>query len=194
MLMENVYFLDQSVVDPYGAIDFMCKFCSDELSNVYMHCDGCEKLLQKDFNICPSCYENERYKNFHGMHPTFYEKELSTFNHTGDMAKRSRTSSTNKTKCIKCDHCSSCICHQKFTLNYRFMTKMDECELLKNAKDAVGMDMIPDSLETKVRLFSLLPGFRNVKIGAIGYTFAKEYKRRWYTCTVMNIRPGASES
>ncbi len=38
-------------VDPYGN-DFFCKLCSDELSNVYMHCDGCENILNKDFNIC----------------------------------------------------------------------------------------------------------------------------------------------
>jgi hypothetical protein len=38
-------------VDPYGN-DFFCKLCSDELSNIYMHCDGCESILNKDFNIC----------------------------------------------------------------------------------------------------------------------------------------------
>ena len=41
-------------VDPYGD-DFFCKLCSDELSNVYMHCEGCEKILNKDFNICVRC-------------------------------------------------------------------------------------------------------------------------------------------
>jgi hypothetical protein len=38
-------------IDPYGN-DFICKICSDELSNIYMHCDGCENILSKDFNIC----------------------------------------------------------------------------------------------------------------------------------------------
>ena len=36
----------------YGDCGFVCKLCKEELSNVYMHCDGCEKLLNKDFNIC----------------------------------------------------------------------------------------------------------------------------------------------
>ena len=51
-------------LDPYGNSDFFCKLCSKELSNVYMHCDGCEKLLQKDFNICVDCHREERHKTF----------------------------------------------------------------------------------------------------------------------------------
>lgn len=49
-------------LDPYGNSDFFCKLCHKELSNVYMHCDGCEKLLSRDFNICVDCHEEGRYK------------------------------------------------------------------------------------------------------------------------------------
>jgi len=38
-------------IDPYGN-DYFCKLCLDEISNVYMHCNGCEDILKKDFNIC----------------------------------------------------------------------------------------------------------------------------------------------
>jgi hypothetical protein len=48
----------------YGNSDFFCKLCSKELSNVYMPCDGCENLIQKDFNICVDCHREERYKIF----------------------------------------------------------------------------------------------------------------------------------
>ena len=41
----------QAAIDPYGS-DYFCKICNYELSNIYLHCDGCEMLLQKDFNIC----------------------------------------------------------------------------------------------------------------------------------------------
>ena len=41
---------DLFALDPYGN-DFFCKLCFEELSNAYMHCDGCERLLSKDFNI-----------------------------------------------------------------------------------------------------------------------------------------------
>lgn len=34
-------------LDPYGNNDFFCKLCKKELSNVYLHCDGCEILLSK---------------------------------------------------------------------------------------------------------------------------------------------------
>jgi len=38
-------------IDPYGN-DFHCVLCLVEVSNHYMHCNGCEELLRKDFNIC----------------------------------------------------------------------------------------------------------------------------------------------
>jgi hypothetical protein len=41
----------QATIDPYGS-DYFCKICNYELSNIYLHCYGCEMLLQKDFNIC----------------------------------------------------------------------------------------------------------------------------------------------
>lgn len=34
-------------LDPHGNSDFFCKLCQKELSNVYLHCDGCELLLSK---------------------------------------------------------------------------------------------------------------------------------------------------
>ena len=37
-------------LDPYGNSDFFCKLCNKELSNVYLHCIGCEVILSKDFN------------------------------------------------------------------------------------------------------------------------------------------------
>lgn len=47
-----------STVDPFGN-DFFCFLCHQELGNAYMHCNGCEELLQKDFNICLACHSNE---------------------------------------------------------------------------------------------------------------------------------------
>ncbi len=52
---ENPQFFS---VDPYGN-DFFCKICSYELSNIYLHCDGCEKILSKDFNICSRYKQND---------------------------------------------------------------------------------------------------------------------------------------
>lgn len=42
---------EKTTVDPYGN-DFSCKICFYELSNIYFHCDGCEKNFMEDFNIC----------------------------------------------------------------------------------------------------------------------------------------------
>ena len=53
-----------------------------------------------------------------------------------------------------------------FTLHYRFMPVEEELGLLKEAVDAVDKDVIPTSLETKVRLFSLISEDLHVPIEA----------------------------
>jgi hypothetical protein len=49
-------------LDPFGS-DYSCKVCLQELANIYLHCNGCENLLQKDFNICPECHEDGKYND-----------------------------------------------------------------------------------------------------------------------------------
>lgn len=149
-------------LDPYGAGDFFCKFCMEELSNIYMHCDGCEKLLNKDFNICSNCHKEGKYKvSFYQMHP-FSTKRFSVLNHTGNMTleRAARCPCKNGKPCSNCNFCTgcSCKCHQQFTLHYRFMEIDDELQLLSEAERIVGADQISHSDETSARLLSLLSG------------------------------------
>lgn len=73
----------QCPLDPYGNTDFDCKICRMELSNVYYHCDGCELLLNKDFNICRDCHTQKNFMINHQMHPS-NPKKKATLNHTGE--------------------------------------------------------------------------------------------------------------
>lgn len=69
-------------VDPYGNSGYTCKLCHKELSNIYFHCDGCEQLLDRDFNICSECHANKKYMVMVPMHP--HDRELhAMINHTG---------------------------------------------------------------------------------------------------------------
>jgi hypothetical protein len=72
----------KSAIDPRGSDGFACMMCSKELSNVYYHCDGCEKLLSKDFNICVACHTAEKFKVSVQMHPN-QTKRHATLNHIG---------------------------------------------------------------------------------------------------------------
>ncbi|KAL3799181.1 hypothetical protein ACHAW5_005458 [Stephanodiscus triporus] len=150
---------DKFPLDPYGAGDFFCKICAEELSNVYMHCDGCEKLLNKDFNICSGCHRDGRYKVFHQMHP-FNPKPFSILNHTGNkfQLRQARCPCKNGKECAYCSFCTgcSCRCHQRFTVHYRFMEQENEVELLHKAESIVGFDTIPRMEETRLRLLSLI--------------------------------------
>ena len=151
-------------LDPYGAGDFFCKFCMEELSNIYMHCDGCEKLLNKDFNICSNCHMEGKYKVSYYNHP-FSTKRQSVLNHTGNMEneRSARCPCRNGKPCINCNFCTgcSCKCHQQFTLHFRFMGIEDELELLSESERIVGTNEITHADETSARLIMLSSKKRN---------------------------------
>ena len=132
--------------DPYGNSDYFCKLCNQELSNIYMHCDGCQLILSKDFNICISCHDENRYKIYHQMHPLNNTKHPS-INHTGHFTTmyKSRCPCRKGSVCKDCGFCTgcSCTCHQCFTLHHRFMNVEDEISLLKKSKQLQEMMLFP---------------------------------------------------
>ncbi|KAL7553995.1 hypothetical protein ACHAWF_017589 [Thalassiosira exigua] len=124
-----------------------------------VHCDGCEKLLNKDFNICSTCHMEGKYKVFHRMHP-FNSKAQSILNHVGNKThlRKARCPCKNGKECIYCSYCTgcSCRCHQWFTLHYRFMGLKPELKLLDEVERIVGSSAISQAAETRARLFSLI--------------------------------------
>lgn len=141
-------------LDPYANCDFICKLCFKELSNLYMHCQGCENLLDKDFNICADCYLKEKYKVTYQMHPQ-KRKKHATLNHTGVMPfdRKSRCPCKNGPQCLDCKYClgCSCTCHNNFKLHYRFMTLDDEEKLLQdvNSEFPLALRLKNDEVESK---------------------------------------------
>lgn len=126
-----------TTVDPHGNNDFSCKLCRKELSNVYYHCDGCEKLLHKDFNLCVSCHSCKYYARFVQVHP-HNPKRHATINHVGDMKydRVSRCPCRNGPCCKECYYClgCSCRCHTQFTLNFRLFDKETERAILERVE------------------------------------------------------------
>ena len=136
-----------STVNPFGN-DFFCKICSKELSNIYMHCRGCELILMKDFNICFDCHIDKKYSITVPMASQMYShgRGQSTLHHTGDMSNDIKWAQAVRKcrncqpgtyyRCAVCGYCDgcSCRCHTNFTLTYRFMTIEDEKRLLESVK------------------------------------------------------------
>ena len=52
-------------VDAFANTDFQCKICLQELSNSYLHCQGCLDIDKYDYNICLSCYKEGRFFKEH---------------------------------------------------------------------------------------------------------------------------------
>lgn len=145
--------------DPYGN-DYSCRLCSKELPNLYFHCEGCEKLLGKDYDICPSCFSDGSFLRLTKMSGVV-DKKFSDYQHTGQTvdyfgSKECRCKQGLchgcKTKDISPCRVCSCKCHKKFSQRYRFRTN-DETELLlQKCISAAGNEKIPYYLETVHRL------------------------------------------
>jgi hypothetical protein len=109
-----------ALINAYGSEDYSCRVCSTELSNVYCHCEGCEKLLKKDYNICVECFVAKQHLNNFDMgdHPHHH----SLYHHTGGFKKGTRCVCVKSSSCLICDECAQCRCqcHTNFTVHTRF--------------------------------------------------------------------------
>jgi len=152
-------------LDPYGNSDFFCKLCSCELSNLYMHCDGCENLLFKDFNICVQCHAEKKYAVKVAMHPCNHEKRHCAINHVGNMAhtRQKRCPCKNGPACSFCSYClgCSCTCHTSFTLHQRLLNSHDELELCILATAIVGDKKLRYADEVAPRLKAAIQSATN---------------------------------
>jgi hypothetical protein len=146
--------LESSECDPYAS--YSCELCHTELFNSFMHCDGCESLMRRDFNLCIQCHQKGYFKLFHQLHQPLYsnteDQHVSTNDHTGQMA--SRCSCQKKRNCPKCDDCirCNCKCHTEFTHKWRFYDPRVLEELCRVLEKSVEGNAIEYSEDTKVRL------------------------------------------
>lgn len=143
-------------VDPYGS-DYFCMVCNQELSNSYFHCNGCEVLLNKDFNICSRCYSEEKFLARIQVHPTS-NKWYSDVNHIGNTERTadSRGCPCHAGRCRACPEayckCCSCQCHKVFTNQFRFIDQEAADKLIRNCEKIVNGAEVKFSQETEARL------------------------------------------
>ena len=145
-------------LDPYGNTDFFCKICFCELSNIYMHCDGCENLLFKDFNICVTCHAEKKFVAKIAMHPYKPERRHCSVNHVGDNTRdnQKRCPCKNGPQCTICHFClgCSCRCHRSFTMHQRLLNSHDEHEVLGWVTSIVNDNILPYTEEVAPRLLA----------------------------------------
>ena len=140
-------------VDPFGN-DYFCKLCDQELSNTYFHCEGCETLLGKDFNICSQCLVENKFLQNKVMHQGKANRMATNFHHVGKTSTecKCRKSANKCSECKKCMFCSCCTCHTSFKKRFRFFTVDHQKQLLDHCKALVGDDEIRYARETENRL------------------------------------------
>jgi len=142
-------------IDPHGN-DYYCGICRMELPNTYFHCQGCEELLNKDYNVCGDCYR-------HGKHLVVGPgtgRRISSQLHTAQPGKlqKGRGCSCHEGICDACKLCRrcSCACHYHFVLARRWAETLnvEKIEETARAPDeatarciATGMDLGPPPQE-----------------------------------------------
>ncbi len=132
-------------IDPYGNEDYTCKICSKELANVYCHCNGCDTMLGKDFNICVDCHEQKKHRIDVMMGRC--ERLQSSHHHTGSFGTGKSCTCQEQTKtkkCFKCQRCACCWCkcHSDFSVHCRFFDEQAASTLVSKVE---GMGKKPDN-------------------------------------------------
>ena len=148
--------LSESPVDPYASAGYSCNLCYHELSNTYMYCWDCERLLTQDFIVCSQCYGLEMHCRFHVMNADA-DAQDGAFNHTGAFGatptvhKGSCDEGTLCRMCKKGQNCC-CTCHSKILIEQRFFSNGKLSKLLSATRKIVGMHQIPFFDEVSPRL------------------------------------------
>ena len=152
----------QGCIDPYGS-DFFCIICHAELCNVYYRCVGCEKLLDKDYNICFRCYKHKMFLDDMEM-GLDKDGELSeegtktTIRYHTSMKKppcgTQKSQKCKRTVCHQCDKCweCSCMCHRNFREHKRFYNKQDLKNVMENCVRCAKGEEVLYAKETLMRL------------------------------------------
>ena len=131
--------------------------CNQELSNSYFHCNGCEVVLNRDFNICSQCYSEDRYLTRIQIHPTS-NKWYSDVNHVGDTENwnKSRGCPCKAGMCRNCSdsYCKlcSCKCHKVFINQFRYIDQSSFEDVLKKCEAKVAGVEVTYTRETLARL------------------------------------------
>jgi hypothetical protein len=152
MQPDSTFDSSRAAIDPFGN-DYFCKLCDHELSNTYYHCDGCETLLSKDFNICSLCFEEKKFLQDISMHDCRTLEIHSGKHHIG----RPKLDCSCDPAAPVCEYCRNgmtccCNCHTIFSRRSRFFTLDDLNNILAVTEKVVGDDSIEYAVETENRL------------------------------------------
>lgn len=155
-----------STIDPYGSFGYSCRLCAQELSNLYFHCNGCEIILKKDYNICSQCFMEGKFLVYEPMQGSTdtRTRKVSDLHHLASCRRNVPPSVCNchEGSCAYCEipaddggeRCKkcSCICHKRFTRKYRFYTPDNARAMLKSVEKFVGKNEVQYALETECQL------------------------------------------
>ena len=140
------------VVDAYDKTSYYCETCDCELSNLYFSCDGCVRLLNREFNLCFDCYHQEEYRRDVAMGPYNTDDESIPLrtdrHHIADNVRRQIVRSEQKKEkrsgnvnlCYECNQKvdTECLCHEEFSKRLRFYTAEMLEDMIARCEEKTG--------------------------------------------------------
>ena len=148
----------KGAIDPNGS-NFICMICEAELYNLYCRCEGCEKILDKDYNICFRCYSNQQY--MYDMDMGFDKDNdkskiiwTSNRHHTLRAGRECSQQKCKERQCSQCKQCwrCSCMCHGIFKVHRRSYGTKRVNELIIKCKLHANNNEVPFAEATQKRL------------------------------------------
>ena len=122
--------------------------CKAELSNMYMHCVGCELILHKDFNLCVDCFKMRKGDVLHkhsSESPNFPTLITLDISNAMDPARGRRgnraAASSNHANYVVAAHCS-CTCRSIYQMRCRFNSPGEMADLSMKAQQTVVVNQI----------------------------------------------------
>lgn len=167
-------------MNPYEDAGYYCTICHIELANTFLHCQGCENLLQFDFNVCVPCYEAKQHLQCIDVKPLL-TKDADRFKnsacghiavacdervhvamtcrcccHGTSKSKRLKGEKIEGLRCIFCKQCRNCncTCHTEFIVHRRFWDSSKLKALLASVEKLVGHGDVkhsPQAVEARLQ-------------------------------------------
>jgi len=119
-------------IDPHHLDGWVCKNCTQELSNLYFRCYGC-RMIEKECYFCAGCFFANKHLSFIPMNEAFAkEQNNGALHHVGHIAESKPGSLPESER----------NCHRRFERDFRWGRPSMLNQLVEECRSFLGGDSL----------------------------------------------------